>query len=126
MRRTLICLLLAISSTKADVLFRDHQEGDGFRFESERKDVQATVTHQEVVELALYWAMKFYRDRSLEVIGLRFETDPLRFWLVTLKKLGANETFYAVALPDGTIVEPRGEKLFFFRVQLAVGAGWEP
>ena len=76
MRRTLICLLLAISSTKADVLFRDQQDGHGFRFESDRKDVQATVTRQEVVELALYWAMKFYRDRSLEVVGLRFENDP--------------------------------------------------
>jgi hypothetical protein len=118
MRRTLICLLLAISSTKADVLFRDQQGGHGFRFEADRKDVQATVTRQEVVELALYWAMKFYRDRSLEVVGLRFENDPLRFWLVRFKKLGTKEVFYAVALPDGTIVEPQGEKLFFFRVQL--------
>jgi hypothetical protein len=106
MRRTLICLLLAISSTKGDVLFRDQEGGHGFRFESERKDVQATVTRLEVVELALYWAMKFYRDRSLEVVGLRFENDPLRFWLVTFKKLGTDEVFYAVTLPDGTIVEP--------------------
>jgi hypothetical protein len=106
MRRILICLLLAISSTKADVLFRDQQEKHGFRFESDRKDVQATVTRQEVVELVLYWAMKFYQDRSLEVVGLRFETDPLHFWPVTFKKLGTNEVFYAVALPDGTIVEP--------------------
>jgi hypothetical protein len=51
--------------------------------------------------------MKFYRDRSLEVVDLEFEMTPLRFWLVTLKKAGANETFYAAALPDGTIVEPR-------------------
>ena len=110
MRRILICLLLAISSTKADVLFRDQQDGHGFRFESDRKDVQATVTRQEVVELALYWAMKFYRDRSLEVVGLRFENDPLNFWLVTFKKLETKEVFYAVTLPDGTIVEPLEEK----------------
>ena len=49
-----------MSSTEADMLFRDQQEGHGFRFQSKRKDVQATVTRQEVVELALYWAMKFY------------------------------------------------------------------
>jgi hypothetical protein len=51
--------------------------------------------------------MNFYRDRSLEVVDLEFEIAPLSFWLVTFKKAGANEMFYAVALPDGTIVEPR-------------------
>ena len=107
MRRTLICLLLAIYSTKAEVLFSDAHAGLTYRFESDRKSVEATVTRQEVVELALDWAMKFYRDRSLEVVGLEFEITPLGFWLVTFKRAGANETFYAVALPDGTIVEPR-------------------
>jgi hypothetical protein len=73
------------------------------------------VTRQDVVELALYWAMNFYRDRSyrdrsLEVVGLKFEIQPLRFWLITFKKAGTNEAFYAVELPDGTIVEPQDEK----------------
>ena len=107
MRRTLICLLLAIYSTKADVLFCDSHAGHTYRFESNRKSVERKVTRQEVVELALYWAMKFYRDKSLEVEDLEFEFTPLSFWLVALKEAGANETFYAVALPDGTIVEPR-------------------
>jgi hypothetical protein len=98
---------MAICSTKADVLFCDSHAGHTYRFESDRKSVEAKVTRQEIVELALYWAMKFYRDRSLEVVDLEFEITPLRFWLVTLKKAGANETFYAAALPDGTIVEPR-------------------
>ena len=110
MRRTLICLLLAICSTKADVLFRDSHAGHTYRFESDRKSVEAKVTRQEVVELTLYWAVNFYRDRSLEVVGLRFEIEPLHFWLVTFKKAGANEAFYAVALPGGTIVEPRDEE----------------
>jgi hypothetical protein len=83
MRRTLICLLLATCSTRADVLFCDSHAGHTYRFEADRKTVEAKVTRQEVVELALYWAMNFYHDRSLEVVGLRFETDPLRFWLVT-------------------------------------------
>ena len=107
MRLTLICLLLAIYSTKADVLFCDSHAGHTYRFESDRKSVERKVTRQEVVELALYWAMKFYRDKSLEVEDLEFENTPLSFWLVALKKAGADETFYAVALPDGTIVEPR-------------------
>ena len=54
--------------------------------------------------------MNFYRDRSLEVAGLKFEIQPLRFWLITLRKAGTNEAFYAVELPDGTIVEPQDEK----------------
>ena len=107
MRRTLICLLLAIYSTKADILFCDSHAGHTYRFESDRKSVEGKVTRQELVELALHWAMNFYRDRSLEVVDLEFEIAPLSFWLVTFKKAGANETFYAVALPDRTIVEPR-------------------
>jgi hypothetical protein len=43
-------------------------------------------------------------------VGLRFEIQPLRFWLITFKKAGRNETFYTVELPDGTMVEPQGEK----------------
>src|SRR5215831_20647723 len=101
MRRTLIFLLLVICSAKADLLFRDYHAGHTYRFESDRKSVELNVTRQEVVELALYWAMNFYRDRSLEVVGLKFEIEPLRFWLITFKKAGANEAFYAVALPGG-------------------------
>jgi hypothetical protein len=101
--------LLAICSAKADLLFRDVHAEHTYRFESDRKNVDVEVTRQEVVELALYWAMNFYRDRSLEVVGLEFEVEPLRFWLVTFKKAEANEAFYAVALPDGTIVEPQDE-----------------
>jgi hypothetical protein len=51
--------------------------------------------------------MNFYRDRSLEVVGLKFEIQPLRFWLITFKKAGTNKAFYAVELPDGTMVEPQ-------------------
>ena len=54
--------------------------------------------------------MNFYRDRSLEVVGLKFEIQPLRFWLITFKKAETNEAFYAVELPDGTVVEPQDEK----------------
>ena len=69
-------------------MFRDAHAEHTYRFESEQKNVEMKVTRQEVVELALYWAMNFYRDRSLEVVGLRFEIQPLRFWLITFKKAG--------------------------------------
>jgi len=105
-----IFLLLAICSAKADLLFRDAHAEHTYRFESDQKSVEMKVTRQEVVELALYWAMNFYRDRSLEVAELKFEIQPLRFWLITFKKAGTNEAFYAVELPDGTIVAPQDEK----------------
>jgi hypothetical protein len=50
--------------------------------------------------------MKFYRDTSLEVVDLGFETKPLRFWVVSFTKAGTDEEFHAAILPDGTIVEP--------------------
>ena len=105
-----IFLLLAMCSAKADLLFRDAHAEHIYRFESDQKSVEMKVTRQEVVELALYWAMNFYRDRSLEVAELKFEIQPLRFWLITFKKAGTNEAFYAVELPDGTIVAPQDEK----------------
>jgi len=105
-----IFLLLAICSAKADLLFRDAHAEHTYRFESDQKSVEMKVTRQEAVELALHWAMNFYRDRSLEVVGLKFEIQPLRFWLITFKKAGTNEAFYAVELPDGTMVEPQNEK----------------
>ena len=63
MRRTLICLLLAIYSTKADVLFCDSHAGHTYCFESDRKSIERKVTRQEGVELALYWAKNFYRGQ---------------------------------------------------------------
>ena len=73
-------------------------------------DVPATLTRQEVVERAIYWAISFYRDDSLEFVDLAFKTRPIRFWLVTFEKGGTDETFCAVVLPDGTIVEPIQEE----------------
>ena len=110
MRRALIFLLLVVFSAKADVLFRDDRQGHGCIFESDQKDVEQTVSHDEVIGIASEWAHSFYQDESLEVAGIELRTDPLQFWLVTLKKAGTDETFYTVVLPDGTVVEPRDEE----------------
>jgi len=108
MRHALICLLLTVvCSVKADVLFRDDRQGHGYIFESDRKDIEATVSQDEALDLAIDWAMSFYEDESLEVADIEFRIEPLRFWLVTFKK--TDEIFYAVLLPDGTIVEPQEE-----------------
>jgi hypothetical protein len=72
----LIFLCLAVCSAKSDVLFQDERKGHRYRFESDQKHVEMKVTRQEVIELALFWAMNFYRDRSLEVASLKFEIEP--------------------------------------------------
>ena len=110
MRRAFIILLLAVCSANADALFRNEHKGRTYRFESDAGDVPPTLARQEVVERAIYWATRFYRDNSLEFVNLAFKTQPIRFWLVTFKKAGTDETFYAVLLPDGTIVEPIQEE----------------
>jgi hypothetical protein len=66
-----------------------------------------------VVELASEWAATFYQDDSLEIADVELRNEPIRFWLVTFKSVWADEVFYAVVLPDGTIVEPQDEETIF-------------
>ena len=63
-----------------------------------------------MVELASEWAATFYQDDSLEIADVELRNEPIRFWLVTFKSTWTNEVFYAVVLPDGTIVEPEEEE----------------
>ena len=110
MRRAFIILLLAVCSANAGALFRNDHNGLAYRFESDAGDVQPTLARQEIVERAIYWATSFYRDDSLEFVELAFKTQPISFWLVTFKKGGTHETFCAVLLADGTIIEPIQEE----------------
>jgi hypothetical protein len=104
-----IFLLLVIYSANGDVLFRDEGQGHGCIFESDQKDIEATVSRDEAIELATEWAASFHEDESLEVTDIEFRIDPLRFWLVMFKKVGTDEAFYSMVLPDRTIVEPEDE-----------------
>ena len=110
MRHALICLLLVVCSAKADLLFSDAHQRHGHIFESDLKDVEATISQDKALELATDWAASFYEDDFLAVTDIEFRIDPLRFWLVTFRKTAAEEEFYAVVLPDGTIVEPQDEE----------------
>jgi hypothetical protein len=105
--RILIFLLLVTYSAKADLLFRDEHREREYIFESDRQDVAATIAQDEALELATGWAVDFYDDDLLEPADIEFRTEPLRYWLVTLKEPGTDESFYAAILPDGAIVEPR-------------------
>ena len=113
MRRTLVFLLLVVHSAKTDVLFRDEHQGHQYVFESDHKDVEATVSQDEALELATDWAVSFYDDDSLEAANIEFRINPLRYWLVTFKDPGTDESFYAAVLPDGTIVEPEDKETIF-------------
>jgi hypothetical protein len=59
------------------VLFRDEHQGHPYVFESDRRDVEATVTQDEVIELATDWAASFYEDESLEVADTELRIEPL-------------------------------------------------
>jgi hypothetical protein len=107
MHRVLIALLLILGTAKADLLFRDGGHRDrAFRFESNARDVQATVRQKAVVERADTWAREFCGDQLLQAIDVEFKRSPLRYWLVTFSEPLTGEKFYSVVLPDGTIVEP--------------------
>jgi hypothetical protein len=113
MRCAVVFLLLAISPAQAEVLFRDEAQGHGYSFESDQKDVVGTASRDQVIELASEWAPCFYGDESLEIADIEFRIEPLRFWLVRFKSVWTEEVFYAVLLPDATIVKPQGEETIF-------------
>jgi len=110
MRCAVVFLLLAICSAQGEVLFRDEAQGHGYSFESDQKDVEGTASRDQVIELASEWAVSFYQDDSLEIADVELRIEPIRFSLVTFKSAWTDEVFYAVMLPDGTIVEPEGEE----------------
>ena len=75
-----------------------------------RRNVEGTASRDQVIELTSEWAADFYDDESLEIEDVELRTEPIRFWLITFKKPETGEEFYAVVLPDGTIVEPQDEE----------------
>jgi hypothetical protein len=87
MRWVLVVLSFIVGTAKADLLFRDGGHlGCVYRFESNARDVRATVRQQAVIERAGVWAADFYADTLLQAIDVEFKRSPLRFWLVTFKE----------------------------------------
>jgi hypothetical protein len=56
-------------------------------------------------------AASFYEKDSLEVTDIKFRIDPLRFWLVTLKKARGRLGIYAVLLRDGQSWKRKTERV---------------
>jgi hypothetical protein len=109
MIRVFAALMAMCLSAQADILLRDEHQDRSFRFESNARNVHASASEDEITEEATEWAVVFYSDETLEVIGVDFKTEPLRFWLVTFRKSENDEKFFAVLLPDGQVVEPDEE-----------------
>jgi hypothetical protein len=105
--RPLVCLLIfAAMSANATELFRDDHPDRYSVFESDAKDVIATITRDDVIKKANKWAARFYNDPFIQFGRVEFRMTPTRFWLVTFQHSDTGKSFYAVILPDGAIVEP--------------------
>jgi hypothetical protein len=70
--------------------------------------IPATVDQASATQAAIDWARRFYRVDDLGVLAVEFETQPTRFWRVTLSASARGQTIdlYAAVLPDGRVVEP--------------------
>ena len=82
-------------------------------FETDQRDVPATVTKDKVAEIAAEFMTTFYHVQigALETQELR--TAPTPFWLVCFSdaiKGPLRQLFFVVVMPDGTIIEPRVAK----------------
>jgi hypothetical protein len=102
----IICLLLFTLPARAHELLRDDHLDRFYVFESAAKDVIATINRDDVIKKANKWAARFYDDPFIQIERIEFLTAATRFWLVTFHHSDTGKVFYAVVLPDGTIVEP--------------------
>jgi hypothetical protein len=110
MRWIFPCLLLFTSPARAVELLRDDHFDCSYVFESEAKDVIATVTRADVIRRANEWAARFYKNSFIQFERIEFRTTPTRFWLVAFGHSDTGKTFYAAILPDGTIAVTKVEE----------------
>jgi hypothetical protein len=88
-------------------LFRDDHADRSYRFESDAKEVTATISEADAIPEANKWAARFYNDPFIQFESIEFKTAPTRFWLVTFRHSDTGKTFYTMVMPDGAIFEPR-------------------
>jgi hypothetical protein len=110
MRWILLGLLICTLPTRATELFRDDHADRSYVFESDTKDVIATISRDDVIKRANEWAARFYKDPFIQFERIEFRTIPMRFWLVTFRHSDTEKTFYAAVLPDGKIAVTKVEE----------------
>ena len=82
-------------------------------FEAGEQNSPNAVT-EEAAEIAADFVTSFYHVQIGALETQQFRTSPAPFWLICFSdtiKGPLRQMFFAVLLPDGTVVEPRVEKL---------------
>jgi hypothetical protein len=103
-------LLLLICSGDAAELLRDIHTDTAYIFESDAKDVALRISREDALLRADGWATGFYGDALLEFVTCQFKTRPIRHWLIAFRKAETGQEYFAVVLPDGSIVTPSVER----------------
>ncbi len=70
--------------------------------------VTVIVNDSTAANLALKWAVGFYKVKDTNVDGIELRANSTRFWLVrlTVSRGKERETVYGVVLLDGSVIEP--------------------
>jgi hypothetical protein len=108
-----LAALLTISGANAALLFQDRHAANGqetiYRFEANALSATATVEQSKAVKMATVWATQYYGVRVATIANAQERMMPIHFWLIALtaSERGKNALYYAVVLPNGSLVEPK-------------------
>jgi len=109
-----LATLIIVSPAGAALLFQDrHVDPSGqetvYRFEATVVPGASMVNQEKALKTAISWATPYYGLRVPGFTEIQQRSMPVHFWLValTVPGRGKNETFYAVVLPSGAVVEPQ-------------------
>src|SRR5260370_26918237 len=114
----LITLLLAVPAMSVELFRYRGAAMDGgtleYIFETDEQDVPKTVSKEKAAEIAADFVTTFYHAQIGALETQEFRTQqPVPFWLVSFSdttKEPIRQMLFFVLLPDGTVVEPIGQK----------------
>ena len=114
----LITLLLAVPAMSVELFRYRGADKDGgtleYVFDGGEQNSPNAVTKEKAAEIAADFVTTFYHVQIGALETQQFRTSPAPFWLICFSdtiKGPLRQMFFAVLLPDGTVVEPRVEKL---------------
>jgi hypothetical protein len=109
-----LATFVTVSAASAALLFQDrHVDASGqetvYRFEATVAPAASTVNQEQALKTAISWATPYYGLRTPGFAEIQQRSMPTHFWLValTIPDRGKNETFFAVVLPSGAVLEPK-------------------
>lgn len=104
-----------MTATCADaaLLFQDRHTGANgaqtvYRFEADTAPAVSMIEQSRARKEAVVWATRYYAISGLAIANVQERMMPTHFWLIALSasKQGNSETYYAIVLPNGSVVEP--------------------